>query len=70
MTSSGESEKEAGACSMSAYGEELLSANWNPIIEVLAWSCGKAVERISTGPTPMSERDADGFLGRIYTFGA
>lgn len=55
----------------SRYGEELLSANWNPVIDLLTWSCGKTLDDVSrkTG-NDMTESDIDTFLSRIYTLGA
>ena len=48
------------------YGEELLSANWNPVIELLERSCYRTRQLAERG---LREEDADAFLGRIYTFG-
>ena len=54
----------------SRYGEELLSANWNPVIDLLAWSCGKTLDDVSRkGGNDMTETDIDTFLCRIYTLG-
>ena len=53
------------------YDEELLSANWNPVIDLLAWSCGKSAEQARREHAEaMSDSDIDGFLNRIYTLGA
>ena len=49
------------------YGEELLSANWNPVIELLERSCNRTRE---LAERVLREEDADAFLGRIYMFGA
>ena len=49
------------------YGEELLSANWNPVIELLERSCNRTRQFAERA---LREEDADAFLGRIYTFGA
>lgn len=54
----------------SRYGEELLCANWNPVIDLLAWSCGRTAAEASRGDAQaLREEDADAFLGRIYTLG-
>jgi hypothetical protein len=53
----------------SRYGEELLSANWNPVIDLLE-SSAKRTEALARGAEPgLREEDADAFLGRIYTQG-
>jgi hypothetical protein len=49
------------------YGEELLSANWNPAIDLLAVSAPSSAAR--GGSEALREEDVDGFLGRIYTLG-
>jgi hypothetical protein len=49
------------------YGDELLSANWNPVIELLERSC---IRTRQFAERALREEDADAFLGRIYTFGA
>lgn len=55
----------------SRYGEELLSANWNPVIDLLAWSCGKTLDDVSRkSGNDMTQSDIDTFLCRIYTLGA
>ena len=55
----------------SRYGEELLSANWNPVIDLLAWSCGKTLDDVSRKTeNDMTDSDIDTFLCRIYTLGA
>jgi hypothetical protein len=48
------------------YGEELLSANWNPVIELLERSCNRTRQLAERA---LREEDADAFLGRVYTFG-
>ena len=52
------------------YGDELLSANWNPVIDLLARSCSATLERASQ---PRDEGaaniDIEGFLNRVYTLG-
>ena len=55
----------------SDYGDELLCANWNPVIELLAWSCGKTLDDVSRkSKLEMTDSDIDTFLCRIYTLGA
>ena len=55
----------------SRYDDELLSANWNPVIDLLAWSCGKTLEDVSRSPdADMTDSDIDAFLRRIYLLGA
>lgn len=54
----------------SRYGEELLSANWNPVIDLLEWSCAKTLEDVGDkSKQDLSEEDVDALLGRIYTLG-
>ena len=55
----------------SRYGEELLSANWNPVIDLLAWSCEKTLDDVSSkGEEDMTDKDIDTFLCRVYTLGS
>jgi hypothetical protein len=49
------------------YGDELLSANWNPVIDLLERSCTKTRQLAERA---LREEDADAFLGRFYTFGS
>ena len=52
------------------YDEELLAANWNPVVELLSRSCDATRERVTRDArTDMSDLDADGFLNRVYTLG-
>ncbi len=52
----------------SRYDDELLSANWNPVIDLLAWSCGNTLSRVKEDASDaMSDSDIDAFLTRIYT---
>ena len=54
----------------SRYGEELLSANWNPVIDLLAASCARTASQTARAdPEALREEDAAAFLGRIYTLG-
>ena len=52
----------------SRYGEELLRANWNPVIELLQWSADRTVE-LTRPSRHVSDEEAAAFLRRIYTFG-
>ena len=53
------------------YDEELLSANWNPVIALLEWSCARTANDVARSDAPaVDEDDVDGFLGRIYNSGA
>ena len=50
------------------YDEELLCANWNPAIRVLAMSCYQTDQELSPElPEDFSKIDADAFLDRVYT---
>ena len=53
------------------YGEELLAANWNPVIDLLAASCARTHTQIARGAASeeLREEDAAAFLGRIYKLG-
>ena len=53
----------------SRYGEELLSANWNPVIDLLGASCAKTSDESSRNLSRGVEEDPDAFLKRIYNFG-
>jgi hypothetical protein len=51
------------------YGEELLSANWNPVVDLLEASGARgAIERRAPRPE-WREEDVDDFLGRVYKAG-
>lgn len=54
----------------SRYGEELLCANWNPVIELVARSCSVTREHASRDVPARGEIDIEGFLNRVYTLGA
>ena len=52
------------------YDEELLAANWNPVVELLSRSCKTTTERVTRDArADMSDSDVDGFLNRVYTLG-
>ena len=55
----------------SRYGDELLRANWNPVIDLLQWSCDRTTA-IARSPErrDVSDEEAAAFLGRIYNSGA
>ena len=51
------------------YGDELLSANWNPVVELLE-ATGRRGAVESRADTPeWREEDVDAFLGRVYKAG-
>ena len=53
------------------YDDELLSANWNPVIELLEWSCAKTLTDSNRAERQdLREEDVDAFLGRIYSSGS
>jgi hypothetical protein len=65
----GEKRDASEAGDESRYGEELLCANWTPVIELLQWSCDRSVE-LTRRPRYVSDEEAAAFLNRVYTFGA
>jgi hypothetical protein len=66
MAGKGKEHKGPGETPAARYGDELLSANWNPVIELLEWSCAKTLESARAQRKELSDEDADGFLGRVY----
>ena len=53
------------------YGEELLRAGWNPVLDLLQWSADRTRDMAhDDAPTARSDAEAAAFLNRIYTFGA
>lgn len=52
------------------YGDELLSANWNPVIELLQNPATSTPEPARNPERSLRDEDVDDFLGRIYTFGS
>ena len=63
-------DKEPTEATPSRYDDELLSANWNPVIALLDWSCNRTAAQTSRPEqSAIREEDADDFLGRIYTSG-
>jgi hypothetical protein len=55
---------------VSRYDDELLSANWNPVLALLEWSCTRTLAEASRGAPQVGEDDAEAFLGRFYTLGS
>lgn len=53
----------------SRYGEELLSANWNPMIELLEASRTRPSGEGRAAAPQWREEDVDAFLGRVYKAG-
>lgn len=59
--------EESGA---SRYDDELLRANWNPIIDLLQSSSSPVQEPARPATTQqVSDEEAAAFLGRIYKLG-
>jgi hypothetical protein len=55
----------------SRYDEELLSANWNPIIDLIGASREKTRDETSRDPArDFAQEDPDAFLNRIYKLGS
>lgn len=54
----------------SRYGEELMCANWNPVMDLIEWSCAKTLGATGgAAGTPLDEAHAEGLIGRIYSAG-
>ena len=55
----------------SRYGDELLRANWNPVVDLLQWSvdCTASFVRPPANG-PVTDEEAEAFLRRIYSAGA
>ena len=64
MTTRHRDEGESGL--ESRYDDELLSANWNPVIELLGASCERTKEQTSRSDPA---EDPDAFLKRFYHLG-
>ena len=63
-------DKEPTDAPAARYDDELLSANWNPVIELLEWSCAKTLADTRRAERQeLRDEDVDDFLGRIYTAG-
>ena len=65
----GDSANEKGEAAASRYDDELLSANWNPVIELLEWSCAKSACDAPRAQRETPEDDVEGFLSRVYRSG-
>ena len=52
----------------SRYGEELLRANWNPVIELLQWSAERTAD-LTRPSRHFSDEEAAAFLRRVYHSG-
>ena len=65
----GEQRDDSEAGDESRYGEELLRANWNPVIELLQWSADRTNE-LTRPRRYVSDEEAAAFLHRIYASGA
>ena len=52
------------------YGDELLSANWNPVIDLLESFVAGNSQSVRSTKQELRDEDVDAFLGRIYTFGS
>lgn len=64
----GNEETESSAASR--YDDELLCANWNPVIDLIEWSCAKSFDDASRDRgKDLSDSDIDAFLNRIYSLG-
>ena len=71
MGNDGDGKRTPEDAAASRYDDELLCANWNPVIALVEWSCAKpAAESCHTASRDIREDDAEAFLGRFYTFGA
>ena len=70
MAGKGKDNKGPNAGPAGRYDDELLSANWNPVIELLEWSCAKTLAATKTEKPALREQDVDDFLGRIRTSGS
>ena len=71
MAGDGRNGDRAQDASGSRYDEELLSANWNPAIDLLGRSTAAQSQELTRARAEkLREEDVDAFLGRIYTLGA
>lgn len=62
--------EESGSRADSSYDEELLCANWNPVLDLIEWSCAKSFDDVSRDRgKDLSDSDIDAFLNRIYSLG-
>jgi hypothetical protein len=64
-------DEEPAAGLESRYDDELLSANWNPVIDLLGASCEKTRNDTSRDPArDVAREDPEAFLNRIYKLGS
>ena len=63
----GEQRDSSGTGDESRYGDELLRAGWNPVIDLLQRSCDRTAEL--TRSRHVSDEEAAAFLRRIYQSG-
>lgn len=62
---------EPGSGLESRYDDALLSANWNPALDLLQWSCARTADNASRSSLqPSAEEDPAAFLHRVYLLGA
>jgi len=55
----------------SRYDEELLTANWNPVVDLLGASVDRTRAETSRDPShDMAQEDPDAFLNRFYKLGS
>jgi hypothetical protein len=70
MAKAGKDGVGAETAAASRYGEELLSANWNPVIDLLDSSCKRTAADARGTKLELREEDVESFLGRIYEAGS
>ena len=71
MASHRKDEDELAAGLESRYDEELLTANWNPVVDLLGASCDRTREEPSRDPSrDVAQEDPDAFLNRFYKLGS
>ena len=62
-------DKEDAEQHSSRYGEELLSANWNPVVELLEAARARPSAETRAAAPQWREEDVAAFLGRVYKAG-
>ena len=62
-------DKDGGVENAGRYGDELLSANWNPVVELLEASGRRGAVESRAATREWREEDVDAFLGRVYKAG-
>ena len=58
-----------GEGSANRYDDELLSANWNPALDLIDFSPERRPAAAGAQSAEPREEDIDAFLARIYTHG-